>query len=202
MSRFTEPITSPSLLKRICGTVGDAEGWRLFVRSYEPMILAWFRRKGLQEADAWDLTQEVLLRFARRAGRFTLDPGRRFRGLLRTMTDAAWRDWSARRRPWHPGLVPPDELGHVEARPDPDGPAAWLEREADAELMELAFGRVRIRVEPRTWEAFRLLALEGRSGDEAAARLGMRRGSAHAARCKVQRLVRLELARLVAQAEA
>ena len=39
---------------------------------------------------------------------------------------------------------------------------------------EEALDRVRLRVEPQTWEAFRLTATEGLSGDAAAARLGMR----------------------------
>jgi RNA polymerase sigma-70 factor (ECF subfamily) len=59
--------------------------------------------------------------------------------------------------------------------------------------MEVAMLRVRDRVQPQTWEAFRLLAIERLSGKDAAEALGMTVGSTFAAKCKVQRLVREEI---------
>ena len=56
--------------------------------------------------------------------------------------------------------------------------------------------RIRRRVEPQTWQAFELLALQRLSGDDGAARLGMPVGSLFAARSKVQRMLREEIARL------
>lgn len=190
-----EPLTSPTLLQRLRDQ-GDPLGWPRFVRTYEPLVLAWFRRKGVQDADARDMAQDVFLRFARQAGRFAHDPTRRFRGWLRALTHAVWCDWVERQRPWHRGSG--DSAVHrlAEARPAPGGAVDRLPAHADPERLAMAFHAVQGRVLPRTWEAFRLLALEGVSGDEAAARLGMTRGSAHAARCKVQRQVRLEVARL------
>jgi RNA polymerase sigma-70 factor (ECF subfamily) len=196
MQRADEPITSPTLLRRLVEESDDRRGWPRFVEAYQPLILSWCRAKGLQEADARDLTQEVLLRFARQAGRFAHDPSKRFRGWLRTLTHAAWCDWVERQRPWHQGSGDSAVIREVETRPSVSDPSARQDLLDDAERLEQACARVKARVEPRTWEAFRLLALEGLSGDEAAVRLGMKRGSAHAARCKVQRLVREEVARL------
>jgi RNA polymerase sigma-70 factor (ECF subfamily) len=59
-----------------------------------------------------------------------------------------------------------------------------------------ALDRVRLRVEPQTWEAFRLTATEGLSGDAAAARLGMRLTAVFKAKSRVLRLLRDEVARL------
>jgi RNA polymerase sigma-70 factor (ECF subfamily) len=73
-----------------------------------------------------------------------------------------------------------------------------LEQQYDAELLEVAQARVRLRVGPRSWDAFRLLALERRSGAEAAAALGMRVGAVYFARSRVQKLLQEELRRLEA----
>ena len=86
-------------------------------------------------------------------------------------------------------------LASVEARDDLTG---RLEREFDAEVLELATERVRQRVEPHTWDAFRLTALEGQSGADAAARLGMKVASLFAAKSKVQKLLRDEVRQLEA----
>ena len=53
--------------------------------------------------------------------------------------------------------------------------------------------KIRVRVEPQTWDAFRLLALEGLDGKEAADRLQMKIGSVYAAKSKVQRMIREEI---------
>ncbi len=79
-----------------------------------------------------------------------------------------------------------DKLCSVEAGEDLAG---RLQRGFDQEVLELAMARVRARVAAHTWDAFRLTALEGRSGAEAAAELGMRVASLFAAKSKVLRLL-------------
>jgi RNA polymerase sigma-70 factor (ECF subfamily) len=76
-----------------------------------------------------------------------------------------------------------------------------LDEVYDRELLEEAMARVRLRLEARTWDAFRLLALEGRSGAEAAAALGMKVATALVARSKVQKLIRAELRKLEGSAD-
>jgi RNA polymerase sigma-70 factor (ECF subfamily) len=53
-----------------------------------------------------------------------------------------------------------------------------------------------LRVQPHTWEAFVLTAVEGLSGAEAASRLGMQVGAVYVARGKVQRMLQEEVRRL------
>ena len=60
----------------------------------------------------------------------------------------------------------------------------------------MAQARVRERIEPHTWEAFRLTALEGKSGAEAAALLQMQVGTVFKAKSKVQQMLREEIERL------
>jgi RNA polymerase sigma-70 factor (ECF subfamily) len=55
---------------------------------------------------------------------------------------------------------------------------------------------VRRRVEPHTWEAFRLTAVEGMSGAEAAARLGLKVATVFKAKSKVRAMLQEEVARM------
>ena len=84
-------------------------------------------------------------------------------------------------------------LDSQEAR---DDLARQLEECYDAELMEEAVRRARARVEDRTWEAYRLTELEGLSGAEAAARIGMQVAQVYVAKRRVQLLLREEGERL------
>jgi DNA-directed RNA polymerase specialized sigma24 family protein len=75
-----EPATSPSLLIRIRDH-GDHLAWSQFVDLYQPLIRGFARKHGLQEADAADLTQEVLRAVAQAIERLDYDPRRgSFRG--------------------------------------------------------------------------------------------------------------------------
>src|ERR1700687_3372875 len=57
---MTEPPgTRPSLLVRL-RDAADADAWRQFVQLYAPLVYRYARNHRLQDADAADLTQEVL----------------------------------------------------------------------------------------------------------------------------------------------
>src|SRR5262245_45764259 len=71
----------------------DNEAWSRFVEHYGPKILQWSRAKGLQHADAENVTQEVLRRFAKASRTFVYDPSKTgFRAWLRTVTRHALSD--------------------------------------------------------------------------------------------------------------
>src|SRR4051812_46681183 len=53
------PTTQASLLLRL-GDARDGAAWGQFVELYAPPVYACARRQGLQDADAADLTQDVL----------------------------------------------------------------------------------------------------------------------------------------------
>jgi RNA polymerase sigma-70 factor (ECF subfamily) len=186
------PPTSATLLGRLRQTHHDQAAWGEFVARYGPKILGWCRRWGLQDADAQDVTQDVLARLAEKMRAFTYDPGKSFRGWLKTLAHHAWRDY-ADGRGRRAAAAPPEVLQAVEAR---DDLLQRLDEEFDRELLEEAAARVRLRVEPHTWDAFRLLALEGKSGAEASAALGMKVATVFVARSKVQKMLREELTRL------
>src|SRR5271166_6204514 len=113
--------TSISLLARLRQDATDQVAWSEFVRRYGQQIYRWCRKWNLQEADAQDVTQAVLVKLAEKMRTFTYDPARSFRAYLKTLTHYAWCDFlEARKRPGagtgDTGVL--DALQSVEARDD------------------------------------------------------------------------------------
>src|SRR5437762_13410699 len=90
--------TSPSLLGRLRQETRDELAWSEFVRRYAAQILQWCRKWKLQEADAQDVTQTVLVKLAEKMRTFTYDPARSFRGYLKTITNYALCDFLESRK--------------------------------------------------------------------------------------------------------
>src|SRR5262245_57824932 len=158
--------TSPTLLGRLGRCPTDQEAWAAFVDRYGPKIYAWCLHWRLQQADAEDVTQAVLLKLARTMAGFAYDPSKSFRAWLKTVTRHAWNDLQEGQKAGTTGAGDSQVIGvlaSVEAR---DNLEARLEREFDNELVEEASRRVQLRVAPQKWEVFRLLAVEGLSGEE------------------------------------
>jgi RNA polymerase sigma-70 factor (ECF subfamily) len=194
-----DSTTSPTLLGRLRQQPADEAAWNEFVRRYGPKVLAWCRQWRLQDADAQDVTQNVLARLARRMQSFVYDPSRSFRGWLRTLTQAAWSDFVADGRPGARASGDSSTLECLHSIAARDDLVARLEQEFDHEVLEEATARVRLRVEPDSWEAFRLMTLEGLSGSETATRLGKEVAAVFKARSRVQALLRDEISRLEAR---
>jgi RNA polymerase sigma-70 factor (ECF subfamily) len=188
--------TRASLLVRLRTAPEDQAAWGQFVDRYGPQIYAWCRDLGLQTADAEDVSQTVLLKLAVQLRTFEYDPRQRFRGWLRTVTQNAWHDWARSQRRAVRGSADSAVWAALDTVAARDDLLTRLEAAFDQELLELAARRVQDRVEPHTWEAFRLTAVEGRSGAEAAAALGMQVGTVFKAKSKVQRMLREEVERL------
>jgi RNA polymerase sigma-70 factor (ECF subfamily) len=163
--------------------------WAEFVDLYGRQIHAWCRRWGLQEVDAQDVTQTVLLQLASKLRTFAYDPTLRFRAWLKTLTHHAWSDFLSACRTAIKGSGDSGVqllLDNVQAR---DELTQRLQETFDQELLDLATAQVRARVEHRTWEAYRLTAHEGLSGTEAASRLGMQVGTVYKAKSKVHAML-------------
>jgi RNA polymerase sigma-70 factor (ECF subfamily) len=191
MPTSAETSTSPTLLGRLQRDSADQEAWRQFVQRYGPRIYHWCRRWQLQEADAQDVTQNVLLKLVAKLRHFRYDPARSFRGWLKTVTHHALSDFLEEgRREGASCLRTLDEAAAQASL------IQCLEEEFDQELLEEAMAQVQLRIAPHKWEAFRLTALEGLSGKEAAARLKMKVATVFTAKSKVQKLLQEEIQRL------
>lgn len=202
MEPRAELQTSPTLLGRLRRDPTDQAAWTTFVERYGGKIYGWCRHWGLQAADAQDVTQNVLLLLAQKLGTFDYDPSRSFRGWLKTLTHHAWSDFVARQQ--RPGRGSTDSeiegvLQSLEAR---DDLVARLHAEFDLEVLAEAEARVRLRVEPHTWEAFQLCAVEDLSGAEVAQRLNLRVATVFKAKSKVQKMLQEEVRRLEGTTDA
>jgi RNA polymerase sigma factor (sigma-70 family) len=174
----------------------SGQAWTKFVDRYGPQILRWCRARGLQQADAENVTQEVLSRFAKVARTFAYDPAKSgFRAWLRTVTRNALNDLvkdtrKVRASGDHRLL---EILESLEA-------ARSLEQELDGEfrreLLEQAMGQVRLRVDPKTWQAFELLAIADKAGKEVAQQLQMSVAAVYMAKSRVVRMLEAETRRL------
>lgn len=192
-AKFDTRIT---LLGRLRAKPDDPTVWSEFVDWYGRNIHAWCRAWGLQESDAQDVTQEVFLNLSLKMRSFCYDNKGSFRAWLKTLTRRAWQAYATKQK--KAGRGSGDEstveiLNEIKAREDL---TQRLEEAFDEELLKEASNLVKLRVEPRTWEAFNLLAVEGLSGADAAARLQMKVATVFVARSKVQKMLREELARL------
>jgi RNA polymerase sigma factor (sigma-70 family) len=192
----TSGQTRVSLLLRLKQSPQDNAAWQEFARRYEPRILAWCRHWRLQEADAQDVAQTVLLQLTAKLQSFDYDPARSFRAWLKTLTHHVWQNLIVCRRQAQTNLgqgESPDPLSSLEARDDLQ---TRLRAAFDLEVMELAMERVQARVAPATWEAFRLTAVEDLPGIEAAARLGQPLLTIYKAKSNVQKMLQEEVQRL------
>jgi RNA polymerase sigma-70 factor (ECF subfamily) len=191
------PTTCLTLLARLRRDPLNESAWNEFVEQYGPHIYRWCRQWRLQDADAEDVAQEVLLKLARKLRDFEYDPQSSFRGWLKTVAHHAWRDFIDGRSLGRPigdehawGL-----LQSVEAREDL---IQRLEEAFDHELLEAAKVQVRLRVAPHTWEAFRLVAIDGLPVTAVAAKVQMQVAMVYVAKSKVQRMLQEEIQKLEA----
>lgn len=197
------PATRVTLLNRIRDTA-DTDAWAEFARLYGPVVYGFARKRGLQDADAADLVQDVLRSVARNAHRIDYDPKRgTFRGWLYTVTrNKVYNFLSANKnRPKAGGDgVGGDRLDHLAGKPD-EAEAEW-ELEYQRRLSARAMERVKHEFQANTWQAFWGTAVEGRAAAEVGKELNMTSGAVYVAKSRVLARLRDEVQQLMAEAEA
>jgi RNA polymerase sigma-70 factor (ECF subfamily) len=194
MGRPSESSTGTTVLQ-LLNDPTDATAWSAFVDRYGPRIFAWCRKWNLQQADAENVTQEVLVKLYEKIRLYKPERGC-FRGWLKTVTQHAWSDYlkgQARGGVGGGGTEYLNQFYTVEAR---DDLVRQLDEEFDREVLAAAKKRVQSRVAANTWQAFLLLAVEGKSGVEAAEQLGMTVSGVFVARKRVQAMLQEEVQRL------
>lgn len=183
------PETRASLILRLPSRA-DADAWREFVSLYEPFVLRFARRSGLQDADARELVQDVLVSVVQAVGRWQVDPERaRFRTWLFRIARNRLLDVLAQRerqkiRAGSSGLV---DRSHA------DGLVEQAARAHREELFRWAAGRVKTQFREETWQAFWRTSVEGESVAEVARSLGLTEGAVYIARSRVIARFREEL---------
>src|SRR5262249_8701835 len=134
---------------------------------YGPRIYAWCRRWGLQDADAQDVAQDILLKLSKRLRTFQYDRSRSFRAWLHAVVRNTWQDWLLRVRQR-------DQCGQevwklLSSQPAADDLETRIEKEFEQHLLAEAKEHIRGRVEMATWEVYRLTVEENQSAAQVAA---------------------------------
>jgi RNA polymerase sigma-70 factor (ECF subfamily) len=169
----------------------DHESWTTFVDTYAPLVYRTCRRRGLQDADAADVTQEVLDQVARAMRTFEY---RRERGRFRDWLGAVTRHRIGRffrtrsRGASAAGGDEADPLAQVEAPPDP----AWT-AEFNHRVLQVALDRVKPHFEAATWRAFERAWLDDRPAAEVAREVGIPVERVYLAKSRVLKQLREEV---------
>jgi RNA polymerase sigma-70 factor (ECF subfamily) len=181
-----DPETRRSLLLRIRDR-DDARAWEEFVEIYEPLLYRLIRAKGIQHADAQELTQDALLAVVSAIERWDPDRDRgTFRGWLFCIARNMTINFLARRRPDQQGGGGTDFRRALEQHPDPATElTSAFEREYRRELFDWASRQVRGEFHESTWQVFWRTAVEGEPIPQAAESLGLSLGAVYMARTRV-----------------
>ena len=192
------PVTRPSLLVRI-RDLENQRAWEEFVEIYTPLVYGCCRGRGLQDADAADVSQDVMRAIASAIRKFQYDPQRgRFRDWLFMVIRSKLQNFLANRFRHPHGTSEVDVDQFLESQPAPVGEANW-DRDYDQRLFHWAAGAVRGEFQDRTWQAFWQMTIEERSGKEVAAHLGLSVGAVYVARSRVLARLKEKLASIAGE---
>lgn len=187
------PVTRVSLLLRIRDP-NDAEAWRQFFDLYASVVYGFARKRGLQDADAADLMQEVLRSVANAAGRLNYDPAKgTFRGWLYSVTRNKIYNFLEARRRQIRGTGDTDAHERLNEQPAVEEEQAEWDQEYERRTFAWAAERVKGEFQPNTWQAFWLTAVDGLSAKDAGTQLGMSPGAVYVAKSRVIARLREEV---------
>ena len=178
------PVTQRSLLVRIRDPQNHVS-WQEFVEIYAPLVRNYCTRRGLQRADAADVSQEVMQAVATAIQKFEYDPERgSFRGWLFTITSRKLNNFFARskRQPRGSGATAVQQL--LENQPDREGEEDW-EKEYRRFLFHWAAEKIRPEFQETTWRAFWKVTVEEEPVKQAADELDLTAGAVYIAKSRV-----------------
>lgn len=185
MSVGDSPLTRASLLVQLRDG-SNTTAWHEFVQLYGPVVYGFARKRGLQDADAADLMQDVLRSVNNAIGRLDYDRQRgTFRGWLFTITrNKIFNFLSARKiRPQGSGDTATNKLLDTEPG-NSEGADQW-ELEYQRRLAGMAMEQVKSEFQETTWQAFWLTAVEGKPAAEASRETGLSSGAVYVAKSRV-----------------
>lgn len=178
------PNTNPELIARIKDNTNEA-AWREFIETYRPLIYGFCINHQLQEADANDVTQEVMKAIARSITNFEYDPKKgRFRSWLFTVTRSKFNNLLESKYKHPQGSGDTDMVRFIEDQPAKETTEDW-DKEFKKQTLANAMEAVQFEFSEKTWEAFISTAINQESGKDVAERLDLSLGAVYIARSRV-----------------
>ncbi|MFK7768736.1 MAG: RNA polymerase sigma factor [Mariniblastus sp.] len=190
------PQTRQSLLVRLSRRSNDA--WAEFLEVYEQAIYTFARRRGLQDADAWDATQEVLAAVEKKVDSWQDDPSKgKFRGwLFRVARNIAVDkiNAQAKRAAGSGDSRVAELLAEHPANLEQETTLFWTNYRR--KLLHWAGEQIKPDVQESSWQSFWLTAVEGQSPEAVAEQLGLSVGSVYAAKFRIVARIKKIVTRL------
>ena len=199
MSEDKEFTTSITLLAKLANQQNEG-AWERFVEIYSPHVNRWCKKFGLQENDASDVTQDVLLKLLNAMQEFDYSPSKgSFRGWLKTVTSNMIRDLkkSAKRRDDGSGDTKVmQQIANISDASAFDQLAKLVETQYESELLMIATNKVKQRVADQTWKAYELNAVDQVPAKEVALELNIPISEVYVSKSRVIKMLREEIAKI------
>jgi RNA polymerase sigma-70 factor (ECF subfamily) len=197
------PETKYSLLLRLQDASND-EAWMEFVELYERAVFRYVRCKGLQEADALEVVQQVLLAVHRSVDQWQPKGQGSFRRwLLRVASNQAT---TMVRQKYRQRLLTGGTTINNALNAAADPACQDADEQSSREWRQWAFcwasSQVEREVNGTSWQAFWLTAVENLSAADAAKQIGLSIGAVYAAKCRVLKRLRDAVAESAREAAA
>lgn len=188
MSDF--PDTSQSLIARV-KDLADGAAWTEFLEIYRPVVYRMACRRGMQDADAQDVTQRVFLSIARSIQDWEPGPDRPpFRAWLVTVTRNAIAK-ALSRSPPDVGAGTSSVMELLDGLPAADSlMSAEFLMESRRETLRWASGQIRPEFSESAWNLFWQTYVEERPIAEVASTTGRSVGSIYMVRFRVTQRLR------------
>ena len=157
-----------------------------FLLLYEPLVLRLMRRRGLQESDARDMTQQVLLRISGAIERYQPDGA-----------EASFRRWLFRvarnvvvtfltKRSRQAVVMEDRQIAELlDATLPTSAESDLFDQEYQLQVLAWATEQVRYEFRETTWEAFVETSINGRAIADVANQLKLSPGSIYVARSRI-----------------
>ncbi len=167
------------------------------------MLYRFIRSRGVQDADTADILQDVLRRVGNAISKLEYEKEKGgFRAWLFTITRN--RLYTHFEKQQKQAVVGNDTAAYEQLNQTVDRGErledAW-EQEHMRQLAAQAMSEVEQEVEPQTWKAFQLTAVEGISASETAKKLQMSNGAVYVAKSRVISKLRSVIERLQGEEE-
>jgi RNA polymerase sigma factor (sigma-70 family) len=190
------PATRVSLLVRIQDP-SDTQAWKEFVELYASVVYGFARKRGLQDADAADVMQDVFRSVATAAGKLVYDPAKgTFRGWLYAVTRNKLYTFLDRKRRNVQGTGDTGAHQRLDEFPDSSNENEQWDEEYERRTFAWAAQRVKHEFRDQTWKAFWSTAVDGKDPSIVSKELGMSPGAIYVAKSRVITRIRKEIDQL------
>lgn len=183
------PETRHSLIARLQDSK-NKEAWEQFYAIYQPLLYRLTKLKGLQDADAMEVVQEVFVSVSRSVSNWEPDKGR-FRDWLFAIARNLAINFLT--RPKHRPIGSGDSaiaelLSNQQNRLNSE--SSLYDLEYRRAIFHWAAAQMKLKSTPKSWLAFWRTAVEGKAAKQVAGELKMTVGAVYVARCRIMEKLR------------